>query len=124
MNGYLHQLVSMKEGLNGVLFLDFPEREEFKETLKDDHTYTFYTNDFYNLGNKFYDIIENDKYFVKTFIDGENQHEQKIKSVICKRCGKEFKISLKGKREFCSECYKEERKERDRKRKNSTGKSE
>lgn len=106
MSGYLHQLVSMKEGLNGVLFLDFPETEEFKETLKDDNIYTLYTNDFYNLGNKLYDIFENDKYFLETFQNAQNSPQNDLKTVVCKECGKEFKIGPKGKRDVCSECYK------------------
>ena len=83
MSGYLHQLVSMKEGLNGVLFLDFPETEEFKETLKDDNIYTLYTNDFYNLGNKLYDIFENDKYFLETFQNTQNSLQNNLKTVVC-----------------------------------------
>lgn len=117
MAGYLHQLVSMKEGLNGVLFLDFPETEEFKETLKDDNIYTLYTNDFYNLGNKLYDIFENDKYFLETFQNAQNSPQNGLKTVVCKECGKEFKIGPKGQREVCSECYKELRKKKDRIRK-------
>lgn len=105
MAGYLHQLVSMKEGLNGVLFLDFPETEEFKETLKDDNIYTLYTNDFYNLGNKLYDIFENDKYFLETFQNAQNSPQNGLKTVVCKECGKEFKIGPKGQRDVCRECY-------------------
>lgn len=106
MSGYLHQLVSMKEGLNGVLFLDFPETEDFKETLKDDNVYTFHTNDFYNLGNKLYDIFENDKYFLGTFQNSQNGSQNDLKTLTCKECGKEFKIGPKGQRDVCSECYK------------------
>lgn len=106
MSGYIHQLVSMKEGLNGVIFLDFPETEDFKETLKDDSIYTFYTNDFYNLGNKLYDIFENDKYFLETFQNAQNASQNGLKTLVCEECGKEFKIGSKGQRTLCRECYK------------------
>lgn len=109
MSGYIHQLVSMKEGLNGVIFLDFPEKEEFKETLKDDNIYIFYTDDFYNLGNKLYDIFENDKYFLETFQNAQNCSQDNLKTLVCKECGKEFKIGSKGKRTLCIECYKKVR---------------
>ena len=68
--------------------------------------YTFYTNDFYNIGNKLYDIFENDKYFLETFQNAQNASQNGLKTLVCEECGKEFKIGSKGQRTLCSECYK------------------
>ena len=44
--------------------------------------------------------------FLETFQNANNDSSNDFKTLICKECGKEFKIGPKGKRDVCSECYK------------------
>ena len=47
--------------------------------------------------------------FLETFQNANNDSSNDFKTLICKECGKEFKIGPKGKRDVCSECYKKVR---------------